>query len=77
MRYYYIVLKDTSTAVCFHSIKNAKSQAIENKSLIYFSKNELPDFIKEVKGFCNESKKTPSGKFTSSLTADKFKDEGE
>lgn len=71
MRYYYIVLDD-KTAMCFTKMKIAKCQAKEHKSLVYFSKKQLPDFVKEVKGACIDSKKGISGKFTSSLDANKF-----
>lgn len=50
----------------------AKSQAKEHKSLIYFSKKKLPPEVERIKGACNESIKTPSGQFTSSLDANKF-----
>ena len=76
MRYYYIVSKDNKTALCFTNLKFAKSQAKEHKSLIYFSKKRLPAEVEKIKGACNESVKTPSGHFTSSLDANKF-DKGE
>lgn len=72
MRYYYIVLDDKKTAWCFTSLSFAKSQAKEHKSLIYFSKKKLPPEVERIKGSCNESVKTPSGQFTSSLDANKF-----
>ena len=76
MRYFYIVLDDKKTACCFTKLKFAKSQAKEHKSLIYFSKKRLPAEVEKIKGACNESVKTPTGQFTSSLDANKF-DKGE
>ena len=72
MRYFYIVLDDKKTAWCFTNLKFAKSQAKEHKSLIYFSKKRLPAEVEKIKGACNESVKTPTGQFTSSLDANKF-----
>ena len=76
LRYFYIVLDDKKTAWCFTNLKFAKSQAKEHKSLIYFSKKRLPAEVEKIKGACNESVKTPTGQFTTSLDANKF-DKGE
>lgn len=54
----------------------AKSQAKEHNSLIYFSKKKLPKEVERIKGACNETLRTPTGEFTSSLDANKF-DKGE
>ena len=72
MRYFYIVLDDNKTALCFSSRRYAKCQAKEHNSLIYFSKKRLPAEVEKIKGACNESVKTPTGQFTSSLDANKF-----
>lgn len=50
----------------------AKSQAKEHNSLIYFSKKKLPKEVERIKGACNETLRTPTGEFTSSLDANKF-----
>ena len=72
MRYFYIVLDNKKTAWCITNWKFAKSQAKEHKRLIYFSKKKLPAEVEKIKGACNESVKTPTGQFTSSLDANKF-----
>lgn len=77
MRYYYIVSKDNKTALCFDSRSNAKCQAKEHNSLIYFSKKQLPKTIENVKGVCLDSRRTKQGDFSSSLDAKKFGKTGE
>jgi hypothetical protein len=63
-QYYYILCKPTKSALCFGSLKEAKKVALEKKSLIYRAKNELPDWVEKVEGFCMPTLRRANGKFS-------------
>ena len=62
--YYYVVDEAEKSAICFGSLKEAKKVAIEKKSEIYRAKNELPDWVEKIEGFCLTTLKRPNGKFS-------------
>ena len=49
--------------MCTTSLKMAKKMALEQKSLIYTNKNQLPEWVSEVGGFCGATLRRPNGKF--------------
>jgi hypothetical protein len=63
-QYYYITDKQTKSACCFRTLKEAKKSAFEKKSLIYKSKFELPDWVEKIEGFCDETLRRSDGKFS-------------
>lgn len=62
--YYYVVDEAEKSAICFGSLKEAKKVAIEKKSEIYRAKNELPNWVEKIEGFCLTTLKRPNGKFS-------------
>lgn len=62
--YFYVADKPTKSACCFRTLKEAKKAALEKKSLIYRAKNELPDWVEKVEGFCMPTLRRANGKFS-------------
>lgn len=73
--YYYIANRATMKAECFSSLREAKKNAIDAGSLIYRSKAELPDWVKEIDGTCNSTLKRANGKFAKVFSSKYFNED--